>query len=88
MPNEEPTLRDGNYTVVQVEREGHSMAKFGIFSGIKSVPHQVIEGDHLEQAGDVVKVMKYDVSYSAFHQVGAFHLDKDQTVREVQDKTS
>ncbi len=65
------------------------MAKFGVFSGIKSEPNQVIEGDCLEQAGDVVKVMKYiDEFMNKSHQIGAFHLDKDQSVREVQDKTS
>jgi hypothetical protein len=59
------------------------MTKFGIFSGIKQNPDQVIEGDYLLQDGDIVKVFKSATGALAAQQVGAFNLDKRQVVRQV-----
>jgi hypothetical protein len=60
------------------------MTKFGLFTGVNQTPAQVVEGDYMEQEGAIVKIFKNRVNEHVLpRQVGAFHLDKNQTVREV-----
>ena len=58
------------------------MAKFGLFSGASITPMQEIEGDYLDQEGPIVKVFKKLNADGGARQVGAFNLDKNQTVKE------
>ena len=60
------------------------MAMFGLFTGQNKTPLQEVEGDYMEQEGAIVKIFKSrENQYVQDKQVGAFHLDKNQTVREV-----
>jgi hypothetical protein len=60
------------------------MAKFGLFTNAGKTPVQEIEGDYMEQDGAIVKIFKNRANeHVQPRQVGAFHLDKNQVVREV-----
>jgi hypothetical protein len=60
------------------------MARFGLFTGQNKIPMQEVEGDYMEQDGDIVKIFKHPANqFVTGRQVGAFHLDKNQTVKEL-----
>jgi hypothetical protein len=63
------------------------MARFGLFTNAGKNPIQEIEGDYMQQEGAIVKIFKNRANEHVLpKQVGAFHLDKNQTVRVVETK--
>ena len=60
------------------------MPRYGLFTGQNPARLQVVEGDYMEQTGAFVKIFNYRENEHVLpKQVGTFHLDKNQTMREV-----